>query len=131
MKYLLLFTIVISPFFSFGQTQCVELPSGQWTGETSLTNGGTTSGTVSVSKTGSSLHLSDLSGGLLAHFNLPDQPIDLTINCDGSIQAELVNNNTVGAIHVTSGSYNASSQKLTLNWEIPSNKISQTTTLTY
>lgn len=119
-------------FAAKAQTCDVEIPAGNWAGETTSGYGGNYgSGTVSVSVSGLDVTVSDFSAGLFAEFG-DDQNYSKTLSfdCDGQMSSQEFSS-SYGTIRLTAGSWNASTEKITISWTIPESQLNETTILTY
>jgi hypothetical protein len=121
-----LFLVVTFFAFILNAQNCeLNIPGGNWQGTT--TN---TSSSVQVSVQANTVEISDFTAGLFTKYGYSGQSITIEFDCDGDLIAKQITSQ-FGAIDLASGEWNIDEKIIIINWSIITNKIDETTTLTY
>ncbi|MCP4458947.1 MAG: hypothetical protein GY816_13130 [Cytophagales bacterium] len=129
-RFILILTIVLT-LSGIAQAQdCVNIPQSQsWKGETTQGMGDMygNNNSITVSRTAENTYrVSDVSGGFLVEMGTSAASVVLTFGCNNQLSSTSVET-TYGTLQIASGSFDASNNKLTINWSIPFQGLSETT----
>lgn len=113
----------------------LDIPAdGSWTGETLNNTGGKTghSNNILVEKKGElSFSISDFSAGLLDQLGQGTQHVVvITFDCDGEVIPTNFTSDW-GEVSISGGYWDTTKSEITFHWDIPFNKISETSVITF
>jgi len=127
------FVIIMFNITTIWAQDCdLEIPSGSWSGETTIGVGGVHgSDNVTVTPNGNSVQISDFSAGLFDELGDDgDFGQNLSFNCEGELNSKSISS-IYGNIELTSGSWNETNKTITIHWSVPKSLITETTILTF
>ena len=118
-----------SQTISLEETNCAAaIPIGNWTGETVLLVGGFKgrSSGITLSSSGTdSYTISDFTAGFLDEIGFgTDHPLTFTLACDNTVISDDIDTK-FGQLLIHGGSWDPSTRKLTLLWELTQNSLSE------